>query len=300
MIKTEDCIQIFAAATPGEWLPTRVLEFSIRETTKRLVKVTPLYTVGRTIPLPQAIENRPRTPFSFQRFLIPELCGFTGRAIYLDADMQVFRDIGELWNWPLDGCDLQTVSEAGLGRREQFSVMLLDCAQLDWDVDEIVAALDAGKLDYAALMFHMRVAKQIGRDISPEWNSLERYDPESTALVHYTDMPTQPWTSLVNPLDCLWVSCLRRAIAAGFITGDELQREVAAGHVRPSLIAQVETGIDHGADVSRAIRNLDRKFIAPYHQLHAGHVQLWTSARNWVTATLRRLPFCIRRSGVHY
>ena len=66
--------------------------------------------------MPLAVENRPRTPFSFQRFLIPELCGYSGKAIYLDADMQVFRDIRELWNYDFSGCDLQTVRAAKKGR----------------------------------------------------------------------------------------------------------------------------------------------------------------------------------------
>lgn len=56
-------------------LPTRVLEFSIRETAERFLKVTLIYTAGRIIPIPQAVENRPRTPLPFQRFLVPDYEG---------------------------------------------------------------------------------------------------------------------------------------------------------------------------------------------------------------------------------
>lgn len=293
MNRIENCIHIFVASTEVEWLSARVLEFSIRETTGHSVEVTPIYTIGRTIPVPQAIENRPRTPFSFQRFLVPELCAFTGRAIYLDADMQVFQDIGELWDWPLDGCDLQTVSEAGLGRRGQFSVMLLDCARLVWNVDEIVAALDAGELDYTGLMYEMRVAQRIGRTVPQEWNALECFDPERTCLLHYTDMNTQPWISTANPLGHLWVACLRRALTTGFISRTELECEITAGHVRPSLQHQLDAGIDNTLELPAAVRRLDRGFVAPYRRLRSGRARPWTSARTALFALLRR---CYYRS----
>jgi hypothetical protein len=263
-------IRVFVASTPTEWLPMRVLEFSIRETTRNPVEVAPLYKFERAIPMPASADNRPRTPFSFQRFLIPEICIFTGKAIYLDADMVVFADIAQLWNVPFDSCDLQTVRDERAGRRRQFSVMLLDCARLRWDVNRIVADLDAGKLDYAGLMYEMRVAEHIGDAIPPQWNALESYEPAKTCLLHYTDMNTQPWVSCANSLGHLWVACLRRALTAGFITQDEVEREVHAGHVRPSLLAQLQAGLDDSINLPFEMRRLDRDFVPPYRELLAG------------------------------
>jgi hypothetical protein len=288
-----DRVRVFVASTPVEWLPMRVLEFSINETTSLPVEVLPIYKYNRTIPTPLAVENRPRTPFSFQRFLVPELCGFSGKAIYLDADMQIFRDIGDLWNHDFAGCDLQTVREAQKGRRRQFSVMLLDCKALGWNIDQIVADLDAGKLDYAGLMFEMRVAKRIGRNIAPEWNALEYFEPQRTCLLHYTDMNTQPWISMANPLGHLWVACLRRALAAGFISRAEIERELSSGHVRPSLLPQLDASIDSTLELPAAVRRLDRGFVAPYRHLHSGHARPWTSARTGLFVLLRR---CYYRS----
>lgn len=287
-----ETVRIFVASTPSEWLPMRVLEFSIRETTSLPVEVSAIYTFNRTISIPLAVENRPRTPFSFQRFLIPELCGFSGKAIYLDADMQVFRDIGDLWNHDLAGCDLQTVQDVQKARRSQFSVMLLDCKALGWDINQIVVDLNTGKLDYTALMYEMRIVKRIGWDILPEWNSLERFN-ETTALLHYTDMNTQPWVSTTNPLGYLWVACLRRTLAAGFISRVEVEREVRSGHVRPSLLSQLDAGIDSTLELSAAVRRLDRGFVAPYRHLRSGHARSWTSAHTALFALLRR---CYYRS----
>jgi hypothetical protein len=207
--------------------------------------------------------------------------------------MQVFRDIGDLWNHDFAGCDLQTVREAQKGRRGQFSVMLLDCKALGWNIDQIVADLDAGKLDYAGLMFEMRVAKRIGRNIAPEWNALEYFEPQRTCLLHYTDMNTQPWISMANPLGHLWVACLRRALAAGFISRAEIERELSSGHVRPSLLPQLDASIDSTLELPAAVRRLDRGFVAPYRHLHSGHARPWTSARTGLFVLLRR---CYYRS----
>jgi len=283
-----DFIRIFIAATSAEWLPARVLEFSIREKTNLDVEIQYLYQSGIEVPVPHDIGNKPRTPFSFQRFLIPELCKHSGRAIYLDADMQVFHDISGLWNQSFSGCDLQTVQEHGKGRKGQFSVMLLDCERLHWDIKHIVDALDDGELDYSGLMYEMKVASNIGREIDSCWNSLETFEPEVTSLLHYTDMNTQPWISLANPLSYLWISCLRRALSSGYITREEIEREVDFGHVRPSLIAQLATEIDSTIALPRNIKRLDRRYSAPYKQLNSGPTRPWTSIHRVLYRVIRR------------
>lgn len=259
----------------------------MKETASAPVSLHSIQSFNRPIPMPASIENRPRTPFSFQRFLIPELCGFAGRAIYLDADMLVFRDIGEVWRQDLTACDLQTVMDAKKGRRKQFSVMLLNCQTLQWNIEGIVADLDAGKMDYADLMYEMRVAERIRSDIPSEWNSLEHFEAGKTALLHYTDMSTQPWVYAMHPLGHLWIGSLRRALVSGFITHDELKKEIDQGHVRPSLLVQIETGRNNLRPGEA--RKLDNAFRAPYLQLQTGKkVSPWTSRRAAIQASLRR------------
>jgi len=167
-------------------------------------------------------------------------------------------------------------------------VMLLDCKALGWNVEQIVADLDAGKLNYAALMYEMRVAKKVGRDISPNWNSLECYEEGKTSLLHYTDMSTQPWISTANPLGYLWVACLRRAVQSGFISHEELEREVQSGHVRTSLVAQINAGVDDCFALPNSIRKLDRNYIPPYKQLLSAKSKQYTSLVSAMWAFLRR------------
>jgi hypothetical protein len=260
-------VRVFVAATPAEWLPMRVLEFSIREHTSLPVELSAIYSHKREIPQPKGVENRARTPFSFQRFLIPELCQFKGRAIYMDADMQVFKDIDGLWNQPFSDNHLLTVASGGQGRRSQFSVMLLDCEQLNWKIEDIVADLDSGKLEYRTLMFEMSVARKIGYSVPVIWNSLEHYSDGETALLHYTDMNTQPWVSLENSNGHVWMACLRRAVASGFISRDELIREIRLHHVRPTLLVQLDHAEDHAGRLSVPAVMRDFQFLAPYHGL---------------------------------
>ncbi len=261
-------VRVYIAATEKELLPAKVLEYSIRKHTPMTVEVLPLCKAGLEIPTPKARENLPRTTFSFQRFLIPALAGYKGRAIYLDADMLVFRDFTELWTRPMDGAEILTVGDpVDPSRRPQFSLMVLDCDQLKWDIRSIVDSLDRGELTYEKLMYDMAVASKIRTDLEPEWNSLERFEEGKTALLHYTDMPTQPWVFPDHPLGHLWIRDLLEAIEMGFISREFVEEAAQKGHVRPSLPIQVRDRIDEGLLLPKSVRALDREFAAPYRSL---------------------------------
>jgi hypothetical protein len=118
-----------------------------------------------------------------------------------------------------------------------MSVMLLDCARLDWDIDEIVSGLDEGKYSYEQLMFDLSVVKphEINDKVPPEWNHLEHYEPGKTKLLHYTVVPTQPWKSDRNPLRMLWEPEFEDARAAGVVHRDEAFRLARRGFIKPSL-----------------------------------------------------------------
>lgn len=259
-------IKVFVAATDAQMLAVKVLEYSIRRNTSMSVEVMPLHQALIPFALPRAVENQPRTPFSFQRFLIPQLMGYQGRAIYMDSDMQVFGDLRRLWALPFDGADLLAVREpSGTGRRPQFSVMLMNCEILRWNILEIIEELDAGKLTYQQLMYEMKVANNIRAGIEPAWNSLERYTEGETALLHYTDMQTQPWLDVTNPLGYLWFQCLFEAIDAGFITQPFILEEIRRGHVRPSVAYQIESRLEDSLLLPRSAQALDGGFI-PLHE----------------------------------
>ncbi len=183
-LSMETPIRVYVASSASEALPVKVLEYSIRQHASSTVTVTPLCEVDISIPKPRAAENQQRTPFSFQRFLIPQVCGYAGRAIYLDSDMLVFRDIAGLWHRPFgDANVLAAYSASATGRKPQYSLMLMNCSQLNWNIGEIVDQLDSGELSYERLMYEFSLAKTRA-DIEPDWNSLELVKEGKTALLH--------------------------------------------------------------------------------------------------------------------
>jgi len=287
-LNIETPIRVYVATTEAQMLSVKVLEYSIRKHASMSVKIYPLHHSGIEIPTPKDIHNHPRTPFSFQRLTIPELAGYRGRAIYLDSDMQVFKDIRDLWTLPFNDADCLAVREPDeSGRRPQFSVMLLNCDLIRWDIQEIVSALDGETLRYEALMYDMAVAKNIRPDIDPTWNSLERFDENKTALIHYTDMTTQPWVSTENTLGYLWMRDLFEAIDTNFIPISYIKDHVVRGYIRPSLLYQITHRIEDSLLLPRKARLLDKDFIAPFHSIHKHGGIAWRSPFRRLRAAMR-------------
>jgi hypothetical protein len=243
-------IEVYVGADRSQLLAVAVLEHSIRRHTGRPVQVRPL--IDLDLPEPRDIRQGSRTNFSFARFAIPELADYQGKALYLDADMLVFRDIGELWDIPFDGGSVviqqeipdHAVSHQKAGapakRVKQCSVMLIDCERTGWDVHRIVAGLD-GRYTYEELMYELCILpeSEIRYAVPFAWNSLEHFD-ETTRLIHYTDMDTQPWVSADNRHGRLWLEEVRLMLEAGALTGREIRAEVELGYFRPSLLVELE------------------------------------------------------------
>ncbi len=257
--------RIFVGADATQLLGARVLEYSVR----RWASISTTFDIidNEGLPVPIDPERRARTGFSFCRFKIPELCGYQGRAIYVDADMQVFTDIKDLWSRDFgDAWILYSEAPGKTGRTPQYSVMLMDCEKLGWNASDLVNRLDSGEFDYASLMheFAMMPEEKKSPDLEFEWNSLEHYEENRTKLLHYTDMPKQPWVSDRNRHRGIWYAELRRAIDDGFISLDEVYRAMELGHVSPLLPRWA--GIPSHPDGARLKRNWTapfKRFIRP-------------------------------------
>ncbi len=245
-------VRVFVGSDASQDLAVDVLAYSIRQHTDLQVEVTSMSDL--TLPEPNDIRQGSRTNFSFTRFAIPSLCNYRGRAIYMDADMQVFKDIEQLWNLPFEGEEkIQILEEipdefqpkdgqvgAPKKRKKQSSVMLLECERLDWVAEDIIAGLD-GHYTYDQLLSEICILKpeEIGWRVPWVWNSLETYIEGTTALTHYTDMFTQPWASHLNPIGWVWIEEVKRMLADGTLQWDQLEKEVELGHFRPSLLAEL-------------------------------------------------------------
>ena len=289
-LTVETPIRVYVAATESEQLPVKVLEYSIRKHCSMSVTVESLNRCGIAIDTPIDPRNQPRTPFSFQRFLIPEAAGRKGKAIYLDADMLVFQDMRRLWSTPMDGADILAVREpSSTGRQPQFSVMLLDCNRLTWNIREIVDRLDAGRITYEELMYGLAAGGRVARVLDASWNSLEHYVPGRTALLHYTDMNTQPWVWHLNPLGYLWERELLAAVEEGFIDRNFVAEHVRRGWVRPSLLIQIDEDCADGRLLGRRANAADRNFLPPYHSLAGARPSLRSSPLRFATSFAREI-----------
>ncbi|MEM7327824.1 MAG: glycosyltransferase [Pseudomonadota bacterium] len=237
-LTTNAPVRIFIGGDPTQVLGAKMFEYSVRQYASMSVKCEIINNDG--LPVPADPNKRARTGFSFCRFKIPELCNYRGRAIYVDADMQVFTDIKDLWTRDFEDSWLlySELPDDGKGERiPQYSVMLLDCAKLDWDAKALVASLERDDMDYPKLMHHfsMMPSEKKLPLLDYEWNSLEHYEENKTKLIHYTDMPTQPWVSHQNPNGELWYSALRDAIRDEFVSLEEIYEEIHRGHISPLL-----------------------------------------------------------------
>ncbi|MBC8416860.1 hypothetical protein H8E06_00840 [bacterium] len=224
-------IKVYVGSAPEQEIPAKVLEYSIKLNTFNPATVTPLHELPTEHRLPADPKNHPRTPFSFKRFFIPELA--TGKAFYLDSDMLVFGDMGDLLKHNFDGYD--GICCAGMDKYEHwqhsnYAMLMLDCDNIEWTVDSIIDQLDSGELTYESLMFEFKHAK-IKPEFDSGWNSLDAHD-ENTTLLHYTDMSKQPWRVANHPLEGFWFSYLKGAVETGFISKDLVYDHGDKGWIR--------------------------------------------------------------------
>jgi len=246
----QETMRVFVGVDESQLLAAAVLEHSMRRHASGPVEVVPMTEVKA--PMPRDKRNRPRTAFSFSRFAIPALCGYEGRALYVDADMQVFGDIADLWAIPFDGARVLCTDQPEPPEKwrnsghfhagRQMSVMMLDCGALDWNVEEIVRGLDEHRYTYEQLMFEMCLLppEQVTDGLPPEWNHLEHHEEGLTKLLHYTVVPTQPWKNDENPLRGIWEEGFARAWAEGAVESELLERQIRKRHVKKSLRDLVE------------------------------------------------------------
>lgn len=246
--------RIFVGTDRSQKLAVKVLEHSIKRHASLPVEVIPMCDLP--VRPPKDPRQRQRTGFSFSRFCIPALAGYRGRALYMDADMLVRKDIRELWELDFAGAKViiqeelspeqRSQNAAKLGapkkRIKQCAVMLLDCGRLDWKIDDIIQGLDDAKYDYGQLMYELCLLKEseIRYGIPFRWNSLEHLD-EATCNIHYTDMTTQPWVSPFNKHAGVWYEEVRLMLENGSLTQAELREEIRLGHFRPSLLRDLKS-----------------------------------------------------------
>lgn len=136
-----------------------------------------------------ATESWP-TPFSGFRWGIPAFCGFEGRAIYMDSDVMVMRDLAELWEQRIPAHKVVLGKGGGSWR---LCVALWDCRA----AADVLDPIDYLRRDPSShRLTGQKIQPHIGAFLG-NWNVLDGAgfgdvnDPAIGAH-HYTDMSCQP------------------------------------------------------------------------------------------------------------
>lgn len=287
-------LRIFVGATETELIPFLVLKHSIEKRTSFPTRIERLPKVK--VKLGNLLQ-RPGTKFSLSRFLIPSITNFSGRALYLDSDMLVFSDIAEIFHYDMKQSQIavtfQTqgpVEWVQSGRflpSRQFSVMLIDCAKTTWDIQTLLGLLRTKRLTYEELLYEMKIVpnNEIDDGIPPEWNSLENYSRGRTKLLHFTNVPSQPWRTRENQHYALWLDELVDAIEKGIVSRTDLTYARNIGGIGSHILSDLKI---RGIEWSEAQRKSSDS-VHEYRLFQSTYLRVLASARNTAWRITRAL-----------
>lgn len=189
-------VKIFVGTDPFMRKAEKALEYSVKKTASVPVDIVWMdysrggiwanWEIGRPRRQPYSGHGW-GTDFTCFRYAIPEANSFQGRAIYMDVDMILLRDIKELFDYPMEKPVLIP---------KHWDVILYDTSafkEFDW-----WPSLSEMKKSGWQMNHYIKLLAEHGvvSTTLPEiWNCRDGlgFDPEKTGLIHYTDMNTQPW-----------------------------------------------------------------------------------------------------------
>lgn len=198
-----DTIRVFVACSANfeDIESLSVLEWSIRKRASLPVEITwmklsrepssPFYSGAG--PTQGWHTGTWATPFSGLRWAIPELCGYEGKAIYMDSDVIVMADLAELWRQQHKPGAFLIAKGGGAWR---ICVSMFDCAEAKKHLPS-PAAMRMDPHSHKHLCALIRKPGLV-QPFKGEWNCLDRevgaraVDDPAIKAIHYTDMRSQP------------------------------------------------------------------------------------------------------------
>lgn len=245
-------VNIFISSGEASLLERKVLIYSLHRNSGRKLDIRVFNGTHNAIesdglepqlvPMSLKVKYQNVTEFSNYRFMVPEICGYQGRAISMDSDMIVLGDIGELFDSEMGDNNFLAKAEA-YGRNFLglwgLSVMLINCARTRFDLELYYDEMQSGKYGYADLhqmqsRFLARHPFKIGK-LNPCWNEFDRCYSD-TKLIHYTNLFSQPWKFRSHPYGNLWFEYFEEARSAGYITDLDIERTLVRAYARKDLL----------------------------------------------------------------
>lgn len=178
--------------------PADVLSYSLRKYASIPLDIQ--YLQLSRLNFDREVDPLASTEFTYTRFLVPHLCNFEGRAIFMDNDMLCLGDIKELYDLDMSSLALRVVKheyaptnsvkmygcpQTSYPRKNWSSLMLMNCARLKLWTKQVVESQTG-----AYLHRFQDIADEAIGEIPKTWNTLDWMD-ERTKLIHYTN--GGPW-----------------------------------------------------------------------------------------------------------
>ncbi|MBW4441651.1 MAG: glycosyl transferase [Plectolyngbya sp. WJT66-NPBG17] len=239
-------IRVFIGSGEASLVERKVAIYSLQKHTQRDLDIYVLNGTHNAIELnnqdpilaPMSLKTKYRnvTEFSLYRYLIPQICSYQGRAIYIDSDTVCLSDISKLFEADLAGSDF-------LAKRESeeiwgLSVMLIDCEKCRFDLETYCNEIDQDLYSYSDFnQMNSRFLRYHSfsiAELDPNWNQFDFCDSD-TKLIHYTNLYTQPWKSINHPFGELWSQYFDEALEAGILTGRDIELSILRSYVRPDI-----------------------------------------------------------------
>lgn len=248
----QERVRVFIGSGEASLLERKVAIYSLRKHTQRELDIYVFngthnaieLNEGEPFPAPLSLKLKYYniTEFSLYRYLIPQLCNYQGKAIYLDSDIICLTDIGKLFDTSLNGGNFGAKKDAYHHVNSDLwalSVMLIDCEKCHFELDtyyEDIAQKLYSYKDFACMSpdFLAHHSFKIS-ELDPSWNVLD-YADRQTKLIHYTNLHTQPWKYPHHPYGKLWFTYFYEAIAAGYVTQQDIDLSLDRSYVRQDIM----------------------------------------------------------------
>lgn len=231
---SEQPLRVFIGVEQHQWLPAEVLRNSIVRRTKGPVEFHDLKHITFKAPITFAGYH------SLYRFLIPELCGYSGKVIYLSGATVVNCDLLDMLNLPMNtrGALARRIDSNEPPRGRNTDVMLLDCGKLKhWKVNEWIPHLNQSmQLVQETIWAGPKglVAMDFG-DLPREYNEPALFTP-ATKILYYNQPHDYPWKVPGKPNAQVFLHELKTAIMEDSIPLEAVKREIAGGHVYADIL----------------------------------------------------------------
>jgi lipopolysaccharide biosynthesis glycosyltransferase len=237
---------VFIGSGEASLVERKVLIYSLRKHTQSELDIYVLNGTHNAIeindqepilaPMSLKLKYRNVTEFSLYRYLIPKICNYRGKAIYLDSDTICLTDIAELFETDLGIHHF--IAKREYGGDWGLSVMLIDCEKCYFDLIRYFFEIDKGRYTYtdfnrmsqAFLKYHPFAIAEL----DPNWNAFDFYNSK-TKLIHYTNLFTQPWKAYNHPFGELWFEYFYEALEAGILTEQEIELSILRSYIRPDI-----------------------------------------------------------------